>query len=803
MREKLFYILLPLIFYHGTFSYAGIIKGTVKDQSGQHLAGVSVYLQGTTSGAITDSEGFYIIKGISPGKYTMQATSVGYHNKSIDISITREELLVVNFNLEEKISELGEIVVKGKTEAQEISAKPVTITSLDAIQLRGQSLGVTEVLKRSTGVLVRRSGGLGSDAQVNLNGLTGNAVRIYYDGMPLEYMAGGIEINNLPVNLIDRIDVYKGVMPISVGTDALGGGVNIIPRQTFSDYFEASYELGSFNTHRVSLMGLKSMKDGMFLGINSFFNYSDNDYLMRNIPNQSIDVYENIYGRLDTAITVDEVDARRFNDQHVSAFAEAQIGFHDKPWASYFMFSSAYSFRFDEVQHGRRVIKRPGAETNTQLSSFIHRLKYKYRLFNGLALDYHGILSFTKQVVDDSTSNLYDWNGNILPIINNRGAEILSRPSGRVGYTLATTHRAGLNYQLNEAINFALSDFFSFSRIDGRDPYGIRLKQGENLVDPNTIPSFFRKNILGAEISSLWLNQALSLVGFYKHYHYRAESIDIMQERADRVLTRMNQNSNHGYGLALKYSFSPNLFLRSNYEQTIRIPTENEIYGNFLTIMPNYNIQPERSNNFNVGFFTKFDWLQDRFLSLDINGFLRHQKNLIRLDVSGDGEVAQFINENEAASMGAEINLETSPIKSLRVSTNFTYQQVTLTKANQGQDITFAGVQIPNIPDLFFNSSVQYNFESVLKPEDEIQLFWNYFYVDQFSITYVLDESRANPDNLVPAQNQHDFGISYLPSRRGLQFSLMINNISNAQLFDNFRVPRPGRNISFKINYSI
>jgi outer membrane receptor protein involved in Fe transport len=110
---------------------------------------------------------------------------------------------------------------------------------------------------------------------------------------------------------------------------------------------------------------------------------------------------------------------------------------------------------------------------------------------------------------------------------------------------------------------------------------------------------------------------------------------------------------------------------------------------------------------------------------------------------------------------------------------------------------------VPNIPDVFFNSSVQYSFSSLLKEDDQFKVFWNYFFVDQFSITYVLDEDKANPDNLVPIQNQHDLGVTYAPSSGGLKLSFQVNNITNAQLFDNFRIPKPGLNFSFKINYSI
>jgi len=783
--------------------FSASLSGRVTDSDSNPMPGVSITLKGTTYGAISDVDGQYEIHSIPAGVYTIIVSSIGFEPLSKVVSLKPSQHLSMMFLLNKAVSALDEVVIYGDTEAEEISSKPITITSLDATLIRDQAVGVAEVLKRSTGVLVRRSGGLGSDALINLNGLTGNAVRVYYDGIPLEYLGGGIEINNLPVNLIDRIDVYKGVMPISVGTDALGGGINIIPRQTYNDYFEASYEIGSFNTHRVSIMGLKSLNNNLFVGVNSFFNYSDNDYLMDDIPNRSIEVFENRFGRMDTALVESSIEARRFNDRHISTYFEGQLGILQKKWADRLIISSSYSYRHDQVQHGRRVTIRPAGEAKRNRTSFIQKISYSNKLWNRLNLSYTGIYSYTKDNVDDSTRNLYNWLGTVLPLNNNRGAEVLSRPTGRQGKNTGTSHRLTLSYRLNKIFKFSLSDFYAYSRIIGEDPYGIRVKIGDEQIDPNETPSHFTKNILGAEVSSKWLKEKLSASLFHKNYFYRAESIDITQQRANQLFTRINENNTNGYGSSIKYAFNDDLFIRSSYERTLRIPTEREIYGDFLLIIPNYNLKPELSDNYNLGFFTRHNWKNHRSVAVDVNGFIRDQQNLIRLEVLGAGESAQYINEAEASAKGMEVSIKARPIKKLRVVTNFTYQDVTLAASDRIQNDSFVGVQIPNIPDVFFNSTIQYEFSPKLTGDDKLSFFWNYFFVDQFSITYVIDESQANPDNLVPTQNQHDIGVSYAPSHKGFEFSFQINNLTNNHLFDNFRVPKPGRNYSFKINYSI
>ncbi|MEM6814144.1 MAG: Plug domain-containing protein [Bacteroidota bacterium] len=90
----------------------------------------------------------------------------------------------------------------------------MTVASIDLLPLKAEATNTIGILTRISGVRVRQSGGFGSPAQIQLNVLSGNSVRQYYDGIPLELLNGGIQLNNIPVNTIDRIDVYKGIMPI-------------------------------------------------------------------------------------------------------------------------------------------------------------------------------------------------------------------------------------------------------------------------------------------------------------------------------------------------------------------------------------------------------------------------------------------------------------------------------------------------------------------------------------------------------------------------------------------------------------
>src|SRR5690606_32300446 len=136
-------------------------------------------------------------------------------------------------------------------------------------------------LDRVSGVRVRESGGVGSQMNFSLNGFRGNQVRFFMDGVPMDNFGSSFQINNIPVGLAERIEVYTGVVPVGLGADALGGAVNIITNSKKKDHMEASYSYGSFNTHRFSLNTVYVSKSGFTAQLNAFQNFSDNSYKMK------------------------------------------------------------------------------------------------------------------------------------------------------------------------------------------------------------------------------------------------------------------------------------------------------------------------------------------------------------------------------------------------------------------------------------------------------------------------------------------------------------------------------------------
>jgi outer membrane receptor protein involved in Fe transport len=319
---------------------------------------------------------------------------------------------------------------------------------------------------------------------------------------------------------------------------------------------------------------------------------------MRGITTNTTKIEENIFGRIDTTLVEKTVDAKRFNNKHSSIYGDLQSSPLNLSWAARLDFNLAATYRYDARQHGQRISKTPAGDANTRLASVFPMLKYEKGFSNNLKINYTGTLTFARSETSDSTRNVYDWEGNTLPLRNQKGSEILSQPSLRQGENLSTSHRLNLTYPIYLGHIFSANNFFAYSRVEGEDPVGNRITLGGELVDPNTIPSHFVRNIIGMEMRSKFLrDDALESTVFGKHYYYNAESIDILQRNATRLPVRRNSNSYLGFGIGLKYSFNPRLFVRGSFERTARIPTESEIFGNFTFIIPNYTLKAERSNN--------------------------------------------------------------------------------------------------------------------------------------------------------------------------------------------------------------
>ena len=173
---------------------------------------------------------------------------------------------------------LQEVLVMPKSQARKLQEQAYTVSVVDLKDMYVQATPLNKILNNVSSVRLREDGGVGSNYTFAMNGFTGNQVKFFLDGIPMDNFGSSFNLANLSANMADHIEVFKGVLPVHLGADALGGAVNIVSRRN-ANYLDANYSIGSFNTHKASVNGAYTdMKTGFTLRGNLFFNYSKNDY---------------------------------------------------------------------------------------------------------------------------------------------------------------------------------------------------------------------------------------------------------------------------------------------------------------------------------------------------------------------------------------------------------------------------------------------------------------------------------------------------------------------------------------------
>ena len=164
---------------------------------------------------------------------------------------------------------LDDVVVTGSM-AQALEKRGFAVNVIETGQIALQSVQVNEILDRTAGVRIRQDGGMGSRVNYNINGLSGNSIKIFIDGVPASNYGPSFSLSSIPSALIERIEVYKGVVPGYLSEDALGGAINIILKQRRNKSLTTSFSVGSFNTHQWNAAGSYRWNNGFTVDASAF-----------------------------------------------------------------------------------------------------------------------------------------------------------------------------------------------------------------------------------------------------------------------------------------------------------------------------------------------------------------------------------------------------------------------------------------------------------------------------------------------------------------------------------------------------
>ncbi len=789
------------------------IIGKVVDQSNNPIPFANIYIENSTIGTNSSVDGKFQLSNLSYSKATVVIKSIGYVEKKITVDFSKSRTVELHIKLEEEKIGLNEVVIKADSKASQINKSGFAVTSVDVGVLEARPLELNDVLEQTPGLKVRRDGGLGSRTSFNLNGMTGRAVRIFIDGVPMESFGSSYSVNSIPVSLIERVDVYKGVVPVELGNDALGGAINIITKQMRDTENKntvngnASYQLGSFNTHRGDVIAnLRNGKTGFTGRVSMFYNYSDNDYKVwsDDIKIRDYNQYLPDGSRNPNYLKIIQqgVKVRRFHDAYESKGVKIDLGITGKSWADQLLYSINLSDDYKELQHGPKMIK-PYGERFTESQTIAHSIKYlkKDLIIDNLTFTIDGQYSKSKSSLVDTTTNTYDWLGQIIPPVE--GVPIIPGEAGNATLNINDNKnyivRSSVNYHFNQQHSFGIN--YSYNEYIRSSDDELQASEIRNHGSTNSIT----KQIAGVTYQQVLLEERLRNSFFIKYYNNLLEQNLISQNGTEfDTLDFRRPDDNWGYGAASSFELNPKVRINFSIEKAVRLVSTNEVFGNPSDeIDPSTDLKPEKSLNINLGGIIKLfeDGLTN--LTLTSNFFLRDTYDRIRRNTIEGREKNSilFTNVGHVNSKGIEAQLDYQIAQKWQFMIQAYYLDSRLMEKKAmdgGPNLNYKSRE-PNMPYLTSNASASYNIGDIIKQGDIINVAWYASYIYKFDYDWSNIGSQNKP--VVPTQFINDLSLSYRFANRRTTLALDARNIFNTMAFDNFAVQKPGASIAAKFSY--
>lgn len=768
--------LLLLISISAFSQHKTMISGKVLSTEKTTVDFATVYLKGTNYGGTTNEEGIYHLQAPA-GEYTLVVSAIGYKTVEKPVKLMRGERTKMNVVISPQATELDEVVVvsNGVTRLKRSAFNAV---ALDTKALQNSTQNLSEALAQAPGMKIRESGGVGSDMQLMMDGFTGKHIKIFIDGVPQEGVGSSFGLNNIPVNYAERIEVYKGVVPVGFGTDAIGGVINIITKKNRNKWFlDASYSYGSFNTHKSYVNFGQTFRSGLTYEINVFQNYSDNNYYV------DTPVKDFTTG----AINKKKIEhVKRFHDTYHNEAVIGKIGFVDKKWADRLMFGFTYSHMYKDIQTGVRQEVVFGGKYRKGYS-IMPSLDYRKRDFFVRGLDVVLTANYNKNMTNnvDTSSYEYNWRGEMRPL----------RMPGEQSYQNTRSDNNNWNGTLTANYRIGKAHTFTFNHVINAFRRSNQSLLNED-SEANAIPKETRKNISGLSYR-LMPTEHWNLSVFGKYYNQFIAGPVATSSAQDDYIRTTNSVSAMGYGAAGTYFILKSLQAKLSYEKAYRLPTNEEMFGDEDLETGDISLKPENSDNVNLNLSYNETFGKH---SVYVEGGLiyRNTKDYIQRnisDLSGGKYGATYVNHGRVETKGYNISVRYGFANWVSVGGNFTQMNVrdnvkTVTSGTNQESLTY-GARMPNLPYQFANSDVTFYWRNLWKKGNTLSVTYDNLYMHSFPL--YSEAVGSESEFVVPTQFSHNLTLSYGVQNGRYNISFECRNLMNEKLYDNFSLQKAGR----------
>lgn len=747
------------------------LSGKITDKATQKpLIGADIYLKELKKGANADAQGNYYLKGIPEGNYTIIGSYLGYQTFSKKIYLKGQERL--DISLKEQAEEISGVTVSGKSIAHQKKEESMPVTVIDMSNMRGTVSNVQDILAKTVGVTLRTSGGVGSSSRISVRGLEGKRIGFFIDELPMTEQTDYLDINDIPVDMIDRIEIYKGVVPARFGGSSLGGAINIVIREYPDKYADLSYGYESFNTHKAQGVFKRNLKArGLVFGIGGGYTTSDNNYTFDSPYREGLRITRN---------------HDKYRKYIVGGSFKAK-----KWWFDEVEFEPVVVKTYKEIQGIEYDIRE--AHSESLMAGLANKLAKDNFLTEGLNLDMFSGVVLTQMNFIDKATRRYEWDGSSYPTPSRYGGEVgYNFPSDSDDQKLSFINKTNLEYIINERHSFNFNSVFSIANGTPKDELKT-LSLGKQVNFDSRMHSW----VSGLTYDLRSLNDVFlnSLTLRYYQYTMHTQMAPLfVPGKYDVDL----QKNNWGVNNALRYRFLPSLIGKLSAGYEVRIPSENELLGDGISVVPSADLLPERNASANLGLLFDLTGKHPTNAQIEMNFFYMYLQDMIRYTAGLIG--AQYQNFGEMRTLGVEFEAKADVLPSLYAYVNTTYQDLRDTRDYEPASTVPNPTKykrMPNIPYLMANAGMEFHRENLFGGSGQnTRLFADVAFVEEYFYDFELTQLQKRR---IPRSTTIDIGFEHSFLNNKLFISGKLRNVTNEKTLSEFNRPLPGINGGVKI----
>ena len=777
-----FLLVLILSFTWQNIFAQKIVFGQITDgQTLQPLDGVSVILENSNIGTISNHIGMFRMELPSKSSKRIKVQYMGYKSRNI---ILNEKLCVndsicCNVELQPENNILSDVIVLGKSKAQRHREVPSAITIIDSQELKYKTATLNEILDNAAGIKVAQQGGLGNASRIIIQGMDGKRIGIFINGMPMGN-SDEFQLSSIPIDMVDEVEIYKGIIPAWLGGDGLGGAVNIRLKDFKKNHLEMAFEAASYNTYIGSLQ-LKHYlgKTSTALHAGATMNYAKNNYSF----SSPFDL-----GRI----------IHRDHDAYTHGGFNVGIS-SQQWWFDQFDLTLSADYYRKEIQGGLINVQNNIQHAFTRTRSASTSLSLEKSFLKGkLTAQFHSIVGFSLVNQVDTSHYCYDFIGNRFPSGSGRG-EIGAVPNDShdrhttVRELLNLTYKIGNNQLVTWTTNYR---------------YGCKMPKDELADSYSRLPTSGYPSRLHSIVSGL--THELKLYGGkftnelgIKLFNHHSEVLPFAEAimLQDKLKASTNHSTMAGWSEAVALHLLPNnaLTLKAAVQSTVRMPIAEELFGDGVLLLPSEKLRPERSFNINAGAIWIINAMRYPQVRIGINTFYMSAKDMIKLMYSSMNMA--YDNIGKVRVMGIDMEMESKLNRWLDLQGNITWQDARdmRKEAVGGGENFHYRYRIPNMPYLFGNVGVRLHKDGLLSKSSSSAFASTFGFTKAFSYNW---EASNHNTMLIPARYCWDVAVHHSFNKR-CQLSFEIRNILNRENWAEFRYPMERRTFHLKMKYII